>query len=338
VQGGGGLVRARLDTAGYIGEVVGQVPELNVLPPGKVARLPVFLRAAYELTSADLFGARFIIAFEKNGGLGTTPAEYERHVVGLRETLGLPVALGLHVVPSYVRNRLVRRGVPFVVGGRQVFLPFLAVDLRERQPRVHVPVGDSLTAPAQAVLLSHLLGRTVEGAPLAEVAGQLGYSAMTMSKVAAELAARDLAAVKRNGKARQIEFCLPRRGLWEKALPVLASPVRSTMFVRGRRTARDIGVVAGLTALARYTAIAGGPLTVLAVWRNTLRDAIRRDAVVACQVPDDADTVIEAWTYDPTRLADIETVDRMSLYLSLRDSEDERIQKELAGLLKGVAW
>ncbi len=328
----------RQDIEGYVGEVIGQTPELRALARSQVSLVPIFLRAAYELVSTELFGVRFVIAFEKHAARSATPTEYEKHVGLLREVLGLQVALGLNVVPSYVRNRLVSRGVPFIVAGRQAFLPFLAIDLRERQPPLPPPVREILTAPAQAVLLSHLVGMKVEGAALGEVAGQLGYSAMTLSKVAAELLAHDLAAVPRSGKARHLEFRLPRRELWEKALPVLASPVRSTMFVRGRRTAREIGVVAGLTALARYTAIADGPLTVFAVWRNAFRDAIRRNTIVECQVPEDAGTVIEVWNYDPTRVADIETVDRLSLYLSLRASEDERVQKELTALLAGVAW
>ena len=326
------------DVARYIGEVIGQTLELRALALGEFERVPIFLTAAYELASTKLFGTRFVVAFEKDGAVSATPAEYEKHVGLLGEALGLKVAVGLHAVPTYVRNRLVRKGVPFVVAGRQVFLPFLAVDLREHQPRPHRLTRDTLTAPAQAVLIGHLLGRPVEAAPLAEVAKQMGYSPMTLSKVAAELLARDLAATPRNGKARHLMFHLSRPELWEKALPVLASPVRNRLFVRGRKAAGRIGVFAGLTALEQFTAIAGDTLPTFAVWRNTLRDAIRRAAIVECQVPEDADAVIEAWTYDPTRLADGDCADRLSLYLSLRTSEDERTQKELTALLEGVAW
>ena len=328
----------RLEVAGYIGEVVGQTPELRILTSGEVAQVPIFLRSIYELAGAELFGSRFVIAFEKDGSVSATPAEYGNHVALLREALGAQVALGLPFVPAYVRNRLVRRGVPFVVAGRQVFLPFLAVDLRERQPRPYRLTRETLTAAAQAVLLGHLLGRSIEGAPLGEVAKRMGYSAMTLSKVASELRARDLAAVPRTGKTRQFDFLLAGRALWERALPLLASPVRTRVFVQGRCAAMEIGVEAGLTALDRYTAITDDPLPTFAAWRNRLRAAIRRGAVVVCQMPEEADAVLEGWTYDPIRLVDGDCADRLSLFLSLRTSDDERIQKELQTMLESVAW
>ena len=110
------------------------------------------------------------------------------------------------------------------------------------------------------------------------------------------------------------------------------------MFVQGRAGASESGVVAGLTALELLTAIAGDPLPTFAVWRNRLRAAIRRGAIGLCEIPDDADAVVEEWTYDPTRLADGECADRLSLYLSLRATEDERIRKESQTLLEGVPW
>jgi hypothetical protein len=53
-----------------------------------------------------------------------------------------------------VRNGLVRNGVPFIVPRRQMFLPFLAVDLRERGARRPRPRRDVLSGAAQALVLS----------------------------------------------------------------------------------------------------------------------------------------------------------------------------------------
>ena len=50
-------------------------------------------------------------------------------------------------------------------------------------------------------------------------------------------------------------------------------------------------------------------------------------------VPVTTVAAIEGWRYDPTTLATGDCVDRLSLYLALRDTADERVRKELRTLL-----
>jgi hypothetical protein len=48
--------------------------------------------------------------------------------------------------------------------------------------------------------------------------------------------------------------------------------------------------------------------------------------------------VVEVWRYDPRLLSKTETVDKLSLYLSLKDNEDERVQIELENLMNEIQW
>jgi hypothetical protein len=57
-----------------------------------------------------------------------------------------------------------------------------------------------------------------------------------------------------------------------------------------------------------------------------------------CPSRDEADAAVELWVYDPCILAAAGRADRLSLYLSLHDEQDERVQAALAELLKGVEW
>ena len=47
---------------------------------------------------------------------------------------------------------------------------------------------------------------------------------------------------------------------------------------------------------------------------------------------------IQVWSYDPNLCAADNTVDRLSLYLSLRDDRDERVEGALDEMMKGLAW
>jgi hypothetical protein len=53
---------------------------------------------------------------------------------------------------------------------------------------------------------------------------------------------------------------------------------------------------------------------------------------------DEAGFEVEVWSYEPDLLSDGPAVDRFSLYLSLRDDTDERVQSALAEMMRGVTW
>jgi hypothetical protein len=55
---------------------------------------------------------------------------------------------------------------------------------------------------------------------------------------------------------------------------------------------------------------------------------------VGCGGPEEADGRMESWKYDPWVLAENGVADPCSLYLSLRESGDERIQKEIQLLIE----
>jgi hypothetical protein len=47
---------------------------------------------------------------------------------------------------------------------------------------------------------------------------------------------------------------------------------------------------------------------------------------------------IEVWSYAPSLFAEGEVVDRLSLYLSLKESKDERIEAAREEMVKGLHW
>jgi hypothetical protein len=58
------------------------------------------------------------------------------------------------------------------------------------------------------------------------------------------------------------------------------------------------------------------------------------------EVPDqDPDALeIEVWSYSPAQFSDGDLVDPLSLYLSLKDGDDERVAASLEELMGKVKW
>ena len=254
----------------------------------------------------------------------------------MEKALGLPTVLVFPTIPAYQRNRLVQRGVPFVVPGRQLFLPMLFIDLRERFDRIRQP-EKYLSTSAQVLLLYHLLGNQVTGIALQDLARTLGYSAMTMSNVRRELEDLGFVRTRREGKSLSIIFADSPKALWMRALEKMTSPVRRTHWVRWQSPVTDC-LMAGSSALATMTPLGEDRLPTYAIYTRHWKHAIKTSQVNKLPDSDDANARIEEWKYNPRVLSTTDMVDPLSLYLSLRSSPDERILAALDQVLEGMPW
>jgi hypothetical protein len=324
--------------AEYLAEVTGADLQVKVPEGGYDINLPLFLKAMYKLHTVDLFERPLVLAFQTGRKEERTPAEYEGHLNQLRGALHRhEVAFVLPDVPSYVRNRLVRKGIPFIVPGRQLFLPMFLVDLRERFPPRRVETAGHVSWAAQAVVLYHILKKPAPDVSLRLLAEKTGYSAMTLSNVAAELADLDVCEIRASGKSCHISFRNHGRELWAAMEPRFRAPNMRKRWVKAGGPIKG-ALPAGLTALASLTSINDDPVPTVAMREGEYRKLIEGGAMAGCHSRMEADTGVECWGYDPKQLADGGTVDKLSLYLTLKGGEAERVGKELGIMMEGMAW
>lgn len=313
----------------YCQELAGS-PVALLPDDGVKNRLPMFLGQAYEPYRAELFGEDWTMLLPKRPG--NLPAgEIAGHA-----RLVAPITNGVFVFPNlatYERNRLLQRGIPFIVPHRQVFLPGRMVSLKERQGEVRPKDRKTLSAPAQAIVLFHLQ-KGKESLLLSEWARLLGYSRMTATRAGQEIVDLGLAERKEQGRTVRLEFGTDQRRLWGQVEPLMTNPVARRVDVRLRGGRPNGAVEAGLSALARYSDLAAGRQLVLAMTPAKFK-ATEETPTFA----DTDTTIIEQWRYDPAVLSeDGMAVDRLSLYLSLRGSNDEREEAALTQMLEGVIW
>lgn len=317
----------------YVELVTGLRPRLDEAIPPAAAKAPLFLREQYEFAEMDLFGRRVPLALEKAPPEELSASEYARNAAMLRQEFGQDVVLVMAKLPSYVRNRLVHEGVPFIVPGAQMFLPMLMIDLRERFTKAESRIQDKLSPVSQLVVIYQILRRSAAHVPLAQLGERLAYSPQAMSFAQDELRDAKLCDVRRAGKMVFLEFALRGKGLWAKAEPLMASPVRRAQWVRwGQPRAR--AVASGTTALSRLSMLSEDAVATYAMRDRELGASLEKGELVGCRGADEADARMESWKYDPWVLAENGVADPCSLYLSLRRSGDERVQKEMRYLIE----
>ena len=237
---------------------------------------------------------------------------------------------------AYNRKRLIEQKVPFIVPGNQMYLPTLGIDFREHFRRLHSEPAP-LSPSAQVLMLHALLRAGQDMLTPKEMAARLGYSAMTMTRAFNELEATSLGEVSTSGKERHLRLAATPQETWTKAQPFLRSPVKKRICIR-RIAAASRGLRAGLSALADYTMLAPPARATHALSREDWKVLRQQHGVI--EVPDhDPEALgIEVWSYSPAQFADGDLVDPLSLYLSLRDSDDERVEASLEELMEQMKW
>ena len=237
---------------------------------------------------------------------------------------------------AYNRKRLVEQRVPFMVPGNQMYLPMLGIDFREHFKRLRtIPVVFSPST--QALVIHCLLRGTGEEMTPAQMSQRLGCSPMTMTRAFDELEAAALGKIWRQGRERRLCFGEPKREVWAKIQRFLRSPVAKRLYIRQPRPLPE-GLRAGLAALAQYSMLAAPAYPVIALPGPEWTAMKQRYDVTAIPAQDPDVLEVEVWSYDPGPLADQGAVDPLSLYLSLKDNKDERVEAALEGMLGSLKW
>ena len=296
--------------------------------------LPSFLSRMYSFLEGHVAGRRCI--FLATADNTATPSDIAKHVALVRPTVDAIVVFVAPWLSAHNRSRLIGQGVPFVVPGKQLYIPDLAMDLRERFRTAKPRRAPGLSPAAQAVLFHRLLRLDQTATTPSLVAVQLHYSAMSTGRAFDELVGAGLAHTERHGKERHIRFQAEGRQLLDTAHDLLRSPVRTEKFVRDAHAPPPLKH-AGESALAELTDLSPPPLPAFAVAASEWKIVAQTHELVETD-RDRASHIVETWSYDPAALSTAHIVDPLSLYAQFRDHRDERVSMAAERLLDGMPW
>jgi hypothetical protein len=316
----------------YVEHVL-QAP-LEIGAPVTAAQIPSFLNQHYTHIYGHILNRECILMLA-SADFGDTPATIAKHRDLLqRHFPSSIIVLAIGRLTNHNRHRLIAHHVPFIVPGNQLFVPELALDLREHfrsEPEVQ---SETMTPTGQLLVIAELLGRIEQDTP-SGFATHFHYSAMSMGRAIAELEAFGLIEVETAGRYRRTHFHLPRNELWLKARPLLRSPVRKRRRIR--RPHDDMVLpLAGESALAALTNLSHPRLETRAVAASDWKSLVKRYDLDRPLNWDEPEIELETWAYDPTILGDAATVDPISLWFSIPDNADERMGEAKEALLKKV--
>jgi hypothetical protein len=328
--------------------------DIAVVPKewGDVDGLPLFLRDLYTFVQASLLDTPCLLMVARDK-VEQTPAIIRKQMLQVQAKWDGEVIYLCTSVSAYNRKRLIEQKVPFVVPGNQMYLPMLGIDLREHFRQVRVVAPNNFSPSTQTVVLHELVhgpGKDYTSSRLAKLYPNLekklypnsdkknkGYKVMTFTRAFDELESLGMVEVVADGRERLLNFHVGKKVLWEKSREFMRSPIKRRIYIQPVKEPWA-GVLAGLTALGHYTLLAPPPIPVYALCVNDWKALKLLNAVVELPAPEPQSYEIEIWNYSPLLFQEDNVVDRFSLFLSLRDNVDERVQSALEKMMEEVVW
>lgn len=299
------------------------------LPLAIKKKLPFGISYAYDYYMTEIYDTSFIIA-----GVGddevVTPSILEKQKMVIIKQTGLVPIFVFQKLVSYLFSRYAKKNIDVIVGNKQLFLPsiFLIVD-KDKYELTNSTEKVPITF--QLIVLYHLEKENIEGVTTHALTEKLRTSYSTVN--------RAVRWMKENGfislvgsKEKRIQFNKTGKELWKNALPYLCSPIDFIAYTSEIGISEN-GLISEQNALAEYSLSGGGPYRI-AVSREEFNKIKSRNI----NWDKFGEAGIEVWKYDPTLLSDSGVVDKLSLYLLLKDYEDERVQIELENMINNILW
>lgn len=291
----------------------------------RAAGMPRFYRETYRLFSTRLNGIPCLL-MQPRGDTRLTPAMVQRHAEALRLRTHLQPVYVARTMPPHGAARLTALGVPFLLGNRRLFLPFLSL-VQSRGARTDYRFRPKLATCTQLLVLGCLLKRLPQRLTRSAAAAVLPYSPAAVTAAFDELESRGWGHRERSDVRREQFFVWDKTGkeLWRAAQSYLKSPCR-----------REYGVERipqGAVLCGRSRLMPGGqPCEVALFYRDELQ------LKPAPYPQDEAPVMLYAWSYPPLLFGKDGSPDTLSLYLSLRHVGDLAVQQANEKMLREMEW
>lgn len=327
------LTKITDDLATYLANLLGI--NMTVTTWAGVERLPHLLKSSFRFVTGEILNQKCLFAIDMSAQ-EQSPAVIGKRLNMIQDKFSGEIVYVRDRLTTYNRKRLIGHKIPFIVPGNQMYLPMLGVDLREHLRKLRSKT-DYLSPSTQALLI-HILLNEPEEATLtpSEIAPKLEFTVMTASRAYDELEAVGIGEISLQGRKRCLK--IPnRREIWNKALPHFKSPVVVVHDVIVISKA-ILGPASGYSALAHYSNLAEPQQRTYAASADEWRDLNKKEGVVVLSYPEPESVKIEVWRYHPGLFAKDDVVDPLSLYLSLRNETDERVESALDEMMDEIKW
>lgn len=311
--------------------------ELEIVPKPK--GLPLYMVQGRTILKATICGTLFIIIAVNDDEKFAAEA-LAKQIKKYEFVTSRPVALLFGKTSLIQQKALFENRVPFLSPPATMFLPFLGIAMQIRKSKESdkiIDIEKKLSPQSQILFLYMLYKIKNKHISKAEAARAIGLNAMSVSRSSKELEARGLIKLQDCGNNIQMTCTSTNLDLFHKALPYLINPIEKCIIVK-RDSLKQEHPLAGETALSTVSMLSPPQMQTTACTKKDIPPSTIDYTNDARWMPATELSNLQIWKYSPTLFATNGMVDPVSLYMSLKDSNDERIQASLEEMMEFLKW
>ena len=291
--------------------------------------LPLMYKSLYRIYTVSSNGVEWLaLEPQKNIGL----SQLRKNRAYLEKMKQVNCVLFLEEATYYSTEKMKEEGIPFVLKGKEIFLPFLGMLLSGNGQRMIKPVH-MISFLTQKILLIGLY-EEFDKATVTMIAQKIAVSKMAVSKCFDEIEYLGIDVMDAKGKSRAITMNTGKKACWDKIKPFLRTPIIKKFYFE-----EDAGlkIKAGISALSEYSMLSDNSYPTYAVTKQELsssgikglKEVVRGDTIgsVVYEVGYHID-IIKSNVQDP-----------LSVLLSIEDEmDDERVEGCTLEMLEEYVW
>lgn len=308
---------------------------VSIKPWEEKNMLPVFIRNTYGFYLMTILNTQCLLTETMDEAPGVDVIK--KHIKRIEGLTKLNVVLYYKDITRYRRKSLIKNQIPFIIENGQVFLPFAVLDIKNTS---HYTANTSITfSPAtQKAYLYFLYNKDLK-VNTTEFAKKIEVAVMTSSRVLNDLYDAKLLSYEIGGKTgRSKEYQrISDPEYFIKGRDLIRSSIKEIIYVRDIPTNT---LVAGMEALSKLSMINPPGYPVRAIGYEQFEEIENETEIVENKdiIKDERLVELQIWEYDPRLYSNKKHVDVMSLYASLKEEKDERVEQALEDVLRGEKW
>lgn len=293
-------------------------------------KLPLAFKGRYYFFDIETNGMHWV-AIKPKSDAGLVTLRKDRAKV--QAAAGLNCAIFMDSTTCYIKEKLIEEGIPFVLAGKQVYLPFIGFLLSSSGERDIAPV-QLISYLTQKLILTAIYEKW-DKVTVSEAAVRLGVTKTSVTRCFDEIEYLSIDILDAKGKSRAITVSEDRKQLWEKLQSVLRNPVISRYELREDLL---LDKKAGITALCEYSLLSDNDYPTYAITKKEISETGIKKVKRVCRGEEIGCVVLELGYFIDFENKKIE--DPLSVVLSLSDEEkqDERVSISINEMLEEYVW